>query len=316
MKESFDFYSKTSLKSYNLDERIHYQLKLLDSLDAYTRRHSENVAAITCRLCEYLKLSQEFTIYTTTCAYIHDIGKMFIPPEILQKPSRLTDEEFEVMKTHTTIGYKMCMNDPKLRPYAAGPLYHHEALNGTGYPNGVTAKKIPYEAQIIRVADEFEAISAKRQYKTHVGIVETLNMLIDDTKPNNLNKISMVDGLKILSDETRLGKIDRRIVKALFRVVIDDTEYEISARSDYLDYLKNEIKRFEEALRYYEKMQAARTESKKEYYRQGAAAYLRRNENVDTIPETLKELKEAYKERKDHINKLFLEVKQIKKLVV
>lgn len=314
MSEEFDFYSRTSLKSYNLDDRIRYQLKMLDSLDAYTRRHSENVASITCRLCEYLKLNQGFTIYTTTCAYIHDIGKMFIPPEILQKPSRLTDEEFEIMKTHTTIGYKMCMNDPKLRPYAAGPYYHHEALNGTGYPNGVTASKIPYEAQIIRVADEFEAITAKRQYKTHVGIIDTLNMLIDDTKPNPIK--NMPDGLKILAEETRLGKIDRKIVKALFRVVIDDTEYEIASRSDYLDYLKGEIKRFEEAYRYYEKMSAAITDSKKEYYRQGAQAFLRRNEDVDRIPESLEELKEAYKVRKNHIDKLFLEVKQIKKLVV
>lgn len=314
MKEEFDFYSKTSLKSYNLDERIRYQLKMLDSLDAYTRRHSENVASITCRLCEYLKLSTGFTIYCTTCAYIHDIGKIFIPPEILQKPGQLTDEEYEIMKTHTTIGYKMCMNDPKLRPYAAGTLYHHEALNGTGYPNGISASKIPYEAQIIRVADEFEAISAKRQYKTHIGIIETLNILIDDTKPNPIKNIP--EGLKILAAETRLGKIDRKIVKALFKVVIDDTEYEISARTDYLEYLKAEIKRFEEALRYYEKMEASKNESKKEYFREAAKMLLRKNENVDLIPQTLSELKETYKTRKAHIDKLFCEVKQIKKLVV
>ncbi len=314
MKEDFDFYSKTSLKSYNLDDRIRYQLKMLDSLDAYTRKHSENVASITCRLCEYLKLDQGFTIYCTTCAYLHDIGKIFIPPEVLQKPSRLTDEEYEIMKSHTTIGYKMCMNDPKLRPYAAGTLYHHEALNGTGYPNGVSANKIPYEAQIIRVADEFEAISAKRQYKTHIGIIETLNILIDDTKPNPIQSIP--DGLKILATETRLGKIDRKIVKALFKVVIDDTEYEIASRSDYLDYLKDEIKRFEEANKWYQKMQDAATESKKEYFREGVAALLRRNESVDRVPETLVELQEAYKVRKAHIEKLYLEVKQIKKLVV
>ena len=312
MREDFDFYSKTSLKSYNLDDRIRYQLKMLDSLDAYTRRHSENVASITCRLCEYLKLNQGFTIYTTTCAYIHDIGKMFIPPEILQKPSKLTDEEYEIMKTHTTIGYKMCMDDPKLRPFAAGPLFHHEALNGTGYPNGVTARKIPYEAQIIRVADEFEAITAKRQYKTHLGIVETLNILINNAKPT----VNINNGLKIFSDETRFGKIDKKILKALFKVVIDDTEYEISSRADYLDYLKDEIKRFEEAYRYYEKMEATSIPSKKEYYRQGAEIFLRKNENVDSIPDTLKELKETYNNRKNYIDKLYLEVKQIKKLVV
>lgn len=314
MKEEFDFYSKTSLKSYNLQERIRYQLKMLDSLDAYTRRHSENVASITCRLCEYLKLDEGFTVYCTTCAYIHDIGKIFIPPEILQKPGKLTDEEYEIMKTHTTIGYKMCMNDPKLRPYAAGTLYHHEALNGSGYPNGVSASKIPYEAQIIRVADEFEAISSKRQYKTHIGIIDTLNILIEDTKPNPIKTIP--EGLRILAEETRLGKIDRKIVKALFKVVIDDTEYEIASRSDYLEYLKDEIKRMEQALKSYEKMEVSKSESKKAYYREEAQMYLRKNESVDLIPQILNELKEAYKLRKAHIDKLFLEVKQIKKLVV
>lgn len=314
MKEDFDFYSKTSLKSYNLDDKIRYQLKMLDSLDSYTRRHSENVASITCRLCEYLKLGQGFTIYTTTCAYIHDIGKIFIPPEILQKPSKLTDEEYEIMKTHTTIGYKMCMKDPKLRPYAAGPLYHHEALNGTGYPNGVTANKIPYEAQIIRVADEFEAITAKRQYKTHIGIIDTLNILINNTKPSQIKTIS--DGFKIFSKENNLGKIDRKIVKALFKVVIDDTEYEIASRESYLDYLKDEIKRFEEALVYYEKMQIARTEDKKEYFRQGAKMFLRGNENIDVIPSSLSELREAYIARKKHLDQLFIELKQIKRLIV
>ena len=192
MNEQFDFFSKTSLKSYNLDDKIRYQLALLDGLDAFTRRHSENVAAITCRLCEYLKLDEGFTVYCTTCAYIHDIGKIFIPPEILQKTSALTEAEFEIMKTHTTIGYKMCMKDPKLVPYAAGTLYHHEALNGTGYPNGVTAKDIPYEAQIIRVADEFEAITAKRQYKTHIGIIEALNIIIDNAQPRPLKSIGQM----------------------------------------------------------------------------------------------------------------------------
>ncbi len=103
MNEEFDFFSKTSLKSYNLEDKIRYQLSLLDGLDAFTRRHSENVATITCRLCEYLKMDEGFTVYCTTCAYIHDIGKIFIPPAILQKTSALTPEEFEIMKTHTTI---------------------------------------------------------------------------------------------------------------------------------------------------------------------------------------------------------------------
>lgn len=135
MKEQFDFYSKTVLKSYNLDDKMRYQLNMLDNLDVFTRKHCENVANLTCRMCEYMHLNKDFTIYCTICAYLHDIGKLFIPPNILQKQSALTDEEFEVMKTHTVIGYDMCMKDLKLRPYAVGARSHHEALNGTGYPD-------------------------------------------------------------------------------------------------------------------------------------------------------------------------------------
>ena len=314
MTEEFDFFSKTALKSYNLDDKVRYQLAMLDSLDAFTRKHSENVASITCRLCEYLRMDEGFTIYCTICAYLHDIGKIFIPPTILQKTSGLTDEEFEVMKTHTTIGYKMCMKDPKLRPYAAGTLYPHEALNGRGYPNGVTAKDIPYEAQIIRVADEFEAITAKRQYKTHVGIIETLNMLIEDATPQPINNIK--DGFKIASDETRFGKIDKKILKALFKVTIDDIEYEISVRTDYIEYLKSEIKRVKVALKYYNKMEAASSQKKKDYYRQGAKACIRKNEDVDAIPEMYEELISSLKARTEHIEKLYEEVRQIKRLVI
>ena len=314
MSEEFDFFSKTSLKSYNLEDKIRYQLALLDGLDAYTRRHSENVAAITCRLCEYLKLDEGFIVYCTTCAYIHDIGKIFIPPAILQKPTKLTDEEFEIMKTHTTIGYKMCMKDEKLRQYAAGTLYHHEALNGTGYPNGVTARSIPYEAQIIRVADEFEAITAKRQYKTHVGIVEALNLIIDDAQPSPIK--SLPQGLKILSDEVKYGKIDKKIVKCLFKTTIDDVEYEIASRIDYIEYLKEEIKRVETALKYYNKMDAASLPSKKEYYKQYAAGYLRPHERVEAIPQMYEELKATLKARQEHIEQLYSEVRQIRHLVV
>ena len=139
--EIFDFYDKTNLKSYNLEENMRYQLNLLDRLDVFTRRHSESVADLTCRICEYLHCDKAFTEYTTICAYLHDIGKIFVPPEVLQKPGKLTDEEYELIKKHTLDGYTLCMNDPALRPYAAGPYYHHEALDGSGYPQRINKKE-------------------------------------------------------------------------------------------------------------------------------------------------------------------------------
>lgn len=313
MKETFDFYNSTSIKSYNLDERIRYQLKMLDGLDNFTRKHTDNVANITCRLCEKLNMTKGFTVYCTTCAYLHDIGKMFIPPSVLQKPSKLTDQEFEIMKTHTTIGYKMCMNDLKLRPYAAGPYYHHEALNGTGYPNGLTADKIPYEAQIIRVADEFEAITAKRQYKSHIGIIDALNIMISNAQPSKINNMS--DAIKNLK-VANLGKIDKKILKTLFKVIIEDTEYEIASRIDYVNFLTEEIKRVESARKYYNKMISTKSEYKREYFKEEIKCYLKPHEDPEKIPQMIDEFKIAYKARKEHIAKLYDEIKHIKKLKV
>lgn len=85
MREQIDFYSKTSLKSYNLTETMRYQLDMLDRLDSFTRTHSENVANITCRLCEYLKLNKEFTVYATICAYLHDIRKIIYSRKSIAK---------------------------------------------------------------------------------------------------------------------------------------------------------------------------------------------------------------------------------------
>ncbi len=310
----FDFYDKTSLKSYNLDKQMRYQLDMLDTLDVFTRRHSENVANLVCRICEYLHCNKGFIEYCTICAYLHDIGKLFIPPAILQKPSKLTDEEFEVMKTHTTLGYNMCMKDLKLRPYAAGPLYHHEALNGSGYPQGLTKKDIPYEGQIIRVADEYDAIVSKRQYKSHVGISDTLKIIIDNTKPSTSPEYS--DALNHMAENVKLGKDNPIIVRALFKVVIDDIEYEIYCTQGYVEKLESDIKRIKQMLKYKSKMEMAKKEKDKNYYFEGIKMLLQDGENIDNLEILYKEYTEAHSTRKAIIDNLYHEIKVIKKLRV
>lgn len=309
--DKFDFYDKTSLKSYNLDSTMRYQLTMLDNLDIFTRVHSENVASITCRICEYLHCTKNFTSYCTICAYLHDIGKMFIPKEILTKPDELTDEEYEIMKTHTLIGYKMCMDDIKLRPYALGAKYHHESLNGTGYPEGLKGKEIPYEAQIIKVADEYDAIVTKRHYTTHVNISETLKELIKDTKPD-----AKTIALDNAAEGAKLGRLNKHIVKYLFKVVIDDINYEISCVLGYLDYLKEQIKRLETINNYYEKMQKAKKEKQKDYYKEGMQMLFAEGENFNNFQDILKEYVDALATRKERINSLYEEIKIIKKLKV
>ena len=294
-KETFDFYDRTSLKSYNLNESMRYQLNMLDKLDVFTRKHCENVAALTCRLCEKLHLNKGFTEYCTICAYLHDLGKQFIPPSVLQKPGKLTDEEYEIMKTHTTLGYELCMKDLQLRPYATGALNHHEALNGSGYPNGITKKDIPYEAQIIRVADEYDAIVSKRQYKSHIGISDTLKILIENA--NN-------------------GKNNPKIVKKLLKVVIEDTEYEIFLTQSYVDELKSEIERLEQISKYKIAMDKAKKEKDKNYYFEGIKQLLKNEETIENYTTLYEEYKEAYNKRKAIIENLYNEIKIIKKLKI
>ncbi|MDO5556699.1 MAG: HD domain-containing protein [Clostridia bacterium] len=130
-KDRLDFYSPINLKSYNLNEIIRYQLSIMDNVDIFTRRHCENVGNLVCRICEYMKFKKYFIVYATTCAYIHDIGKIFLPKEILENIENLSDEQLEVFKTHTTLGYKACIKDPRLRQYADAILCHHESLDGT-----------------------------------------------------------------------------------------------------------------------------------------------------------------------------------------
>lgn len=311
--EKFDFYDPTAIKIYNLDKTMRYQLSVLDNLDVVTKRHCENVGNLCCRVCQYLRLNKTFTVHATICGYLHDIGKMFIPKEIIEKNGPLTPEEFEVIKTHTTLGYKLCMDDMQLRPYAEGPLYHHEALNGSGYPSGLTKKDIPFVGQVVRVADEYDAIVTRRHYTTHVHISDTLKELIKDANPSDY-----VEGIALeqLSENSQLGKINPYILRALFRVVVDDILYEISCIIDYLTYIKDNIKRLELINKYNTKMNESTSPKKVEYYKEGMEILFRTGETFLNYEEILKEYRSALIIREQRINDLYDEIKIIKKLKI
>lgn len=178
-----------------------------------------------------------------------------------------------------------------------------------GYPNGLTKKDIPYFAQIIHIADVFDAIVTKRQYTTHVDISETLKILIKDTLPT-LQTVA----LDLLSSYSKLGKINPKILRVLFKVVIDDTIYEISCTSQYVGYLKEQIKRLTKIQKYDEKMQNAKRESERDYYKDYMRLMFETGETYENYPKVLEEYNEALAMKEELIHKLYHEIDIIKSL--
>ncbi len=142
----------------------------IDMKDAYTNGHSHRVAKYTAMLAERLGKSKEETEELYNIALLHDIGKISIPDSILNKPERLTDEEFAIMKNHSARGYEILKDvkiDPKL---SLGAGYHHERVDGKGYPRGLSGDEIPEVAQIIAVADTFDAMYSTRPYRKRLPL--------------------------------------------------------------------------------------------------------------------------------------------------
>lgn len=311
LEEKYDFYSPSNINIHDLDSTMKDSLAVIGKLDYLTQVHSQNVANLSVRICQYMHCNNQFTIHCLIAGYLHDIGKIFIPEKILTKDGKLTNEEYEIMKTHTTLGYELCMKDMNLRPYSDGPWYHHESLNGTGYPRGLRKNDIPYSAQIIRVADEYDAIVTKRHYTTHVNISETLKELIKNAEPPQ--NIVALDQLK---QNERLGKINPKPLKALFKAVINDILYEISCVMNYVDYLNSQIRRLKNIERYEKKMNSSKKANSKDYYSSGIKLLLEQGENLENYQKILGEYLDALDIRKKRIDDLYKEIKIIKRLKI
>ena len=149
----------------------------IDTKDAFTKGHSSRVAdysRMIAQRCGYSDARQD-EIYMI--ALLHDAGKIGIPDGILNKPGKLTPEEYEQVKKHSGMGAAILKNiekDPKFEKCA---LYHHERYDGTGYPEGLKGKDIPEEARIVAVADAYDSMSSDRSYRSHLSQEEIIEEL-------------------------------------------------------------------------------------------------------------------------------------------
>ena len=137
----------------------------IEAKDEYTRGHSRRVAQYAALIAENLGWSKEEIQNLKNCAYLHDIGKIGIPDQILNKPGKLTNEEFNLIKQHTTIGQDI-LKDITIIPHIDEVTRsHHEHYDGTGYPDGLKGNEIPIQARVIALADSYDAMNSRRIYR-------------------------------------------------------------------------------------------------------------------------------------------------------
>lgn len=149
----------------------------IESKDPYTCGHSERVARYGRRIGEHLGLDQDELEKLYLSGLLHDLGKIGIPDSILLKPAKPTDEEYRIIQQHPEDGWKILQRVKQLEPILQGVLFHHERMDGQGYPDGLQGEKIPLHGRILAVADAFDAMTSDRPYRNGMPVEKAYAIL-------------------------------------------------------------------------------------------------------------------------------------------
>lgn len=147
---------------------IHVVRSLADAIDAkdtYTNGHSGRVAEYSREIAKNAGYSEKYQNDIFMMGLLHDVGKIGIPDAVINKPAKLTDDEFEIIKNHPVMGARILKNIKEMPSLATGARWHHERFGGGGYPDNLKGEDIPEEARIIAVADAYDAMSSRRSYR-------------------------------------------------------------------------------------------------------------------------------------------------------
>ena len=194
LKQSYERLGRT------LEETVNALASALEHRDPYTSGHQRQVAQLACAIAEEMSVSQEQINGIRLAGIVHDIGKISVPAEILTKPTRLTELESNIIKTHSHVGYDILKDIEFPWPIAQIVLQHHERMDGSGYPQGISGEEILLEARILGVADVVEAMFSHRPYRPALGIDKALEEI--SQKSGSLYDPEVVDAcMKLLTEK-------------------------------------------------------------------------------------------------------------------
>ena len=175
--------------------------KAVDAKDRYTSGHSSRVAYYSRLLSKQLGMSKEEQDDIYKMGLLHDVGKIGVPRKIINKPGRLTDEEFDIMRSHPVKGYEILSRITAMPGISKGARWHHERPDGKGYPDRLKAEDIPFEAKIIAVADSYDAMTSFRSYRGVMPQEAVREQIVKGRGTQFDEKVA--DAMLVLIDEDR-----------------------------------------------------------------------------------------------------------------
>lgn len=165
--------------SRELLKTLYTMAMLVEARDAYTGGHLWRVSRYSLLLAQDLQLPQAEAERIALGGFLHDLGKIGVPDAVLNKPDRLSDEEYEVIKTHPQVGADLLVDHPLSGLVIDAVLSHHETPDGKGYPNQLSGKAIPLVARIVGITDAFDAMTSTRPYRKGMPLEKALSIIED-----------------------------------------------------------------------------------------------------------------------------------------
>lgn len=199
IEETVDAFDRSSITDVDLLEAIF----LIREKDEYLYSHSLNVGILNLLISRWLHLDLKSIKSIAIAGVVHDVGKLYIPDEILHKPAKLSPIEWQKMQRHSELGYRLCIDSGRFeKNISTAVMMHHERLDGLGYPQQLKQANILREAMITSISDTYDAITSKRVYSDARNVFKALD---------------------ILNDESLTGKIDYRISKLFIDKILTST---------------------------------------------------------------------------------------------